>query len=250
MCLSIRSFRTQESDIREQTRSVVPGFFEFSEQALDTLIQLLYDAPRHRSVSPSQDEFAAQSVHWFYSAVYTATAATSLMETGYYLEARILFRALVEVLVKLAYFNVHPADMKKLPTLSAGKRTMLSWKAMFDSIWPGYYEEYSTLSYKVHGGIGANAYRLKRGPVGYKRELTMGLEYSEFWASAFINQLTPVLLGYLRTFVRIFGTDWMSSELSQQYSASTKLLETAISGHIAKFGKNDWHRRVEVMWKP
>lgn len=245
--LSIDDFNSQEQAVFAETTSALSGFFDYSPRALNLLIELMYAAPRDQHVSPARDAYSAQCIHWFYSALYTFNAATRLMSLGYYFEGQVLLRTLVEILVKLRYFDKHPEEVDELPSLAAGKKGSITWRRMFDDVWPGYYDEYSNLSYEAHGGVGANVYKLEHDANG-GRALIMGLKYSEFWASAFINQVTPLLLGYLRAFVTIFGTDWLTEELHREYAFCVKTLTEAIRAHIERYGRNDWHDRVEPMW--
>ena len=57
--------------------------------------------------------------------------------------------------------------------------------------------------------------------------------------TAFTNQVTPLLLGYLRVFLRVFGTDWITTDLKRDLDSATQTLTTAIQEHIVKahFGR-------------
>ena len=112
--LSIEDINAQQTTVLTQSKLSLAGFYDYSATALNTLIRLLYAAPRNRAVSPVRGVFTAQSLHWFYSAVYTSNAAIQLMGLGYYLEAQVLFRALIDIFVKLRYFDLHPEDMDRL----------------------------------------------------------------------------------------------------------------------------------------
>jgi hypothetical protein len=249
--LRVRDLLHQEAVTEADTEGSLAGFLAYFERALDLLIEMLYATPALVSLSTKMDEFRSQAKHWFHSSLYTFRSSVILSSRGYYFEAQILDRPLIEILVKLRYFFLHPERLGTFQSLAAKKKAAIQWKVMFDEVLPGYYGEYSwSMSYVAHGGVGANAYRVTRDASGIGTADT-GVTYKEFWAGAFANQSTVFLLGFLRTYQRIFADSIsaFSPELRKEISEVEALLESAIQSHIQHFGRNNWHDIVEPIWK-
>ena len=250
--LRVRDLLHQEAVTEADTEASLAGFLAYFERALDFLIEMLYATPALVSLSTKMDEFKSQAKHWFHSSLYTFRSSVMLSSRGYYLEAQILDRHLIEILVKLRYFFLHPERLETFQSLAKKKKPTIQWKVMFDEVLLGYYEdEYSwSLSYVAHGGVGANVYRVRRDASGIGTADT-GVAYKEFWASAFANQTTVCLLGFIRTYQRIFADSisTFSPQLRRDISEVETSLESAIQSHIQKFGRNRWHDATEPIWK-
>jgi hypothetical protein len=250
--LTIQDIQVQETEVEDSSESALTGFAEYSNRFLNTLIELLYATPVLQTISSDADAVKSQARHWFHSSIFTFRAAFLLSNRGYYLESQILDRALIELLVKLRYFHKHPNEMKDFQSIATKKKNTISWKKMFEEVMPGYYaDEYSwSLSYVAHGGVGANAYRMKRDHED-NRFADLGVSYKEFWAGASINQKTAFMLGYLRTYRKIFPelVDFLNPELRTELSAVEDFLEKSLKEHIArKGGPNEWHQSVHAIW--
>ncbi|MGA2903082.1 MAG: hypothetical protein ABSD98_04575 [Candidatus Korobacteraceae bacterium] len=241
----------QEAVAEANTEASLADFLAYFERSLDLLIEMLYATPALLTLSTEMDEFKSQARPWFHSSFCTFRASVILSNRGYYFEAQILHRHLIEILVKLRYFFLHPEKLKTFDSLATKKKARITWKAMFDEVLPGYYDEYSwSMSYVAHGGVGANAYRVTRDASGFGTA-DAGVAYKEFWAGAFANQTTVFLLGFLRTYQRILAdsASSFSPELQKEISDVEALLESAIQSHIQHFGRNNWHDIVEPIWK-
>ena len=241
----------QELNVEQTTLQHLGKFFELHARAIDCLIRMVYWIPA--TDSSEVGKYKAQARLWLHSATHSFRAEQKLALSGYYLEAEIIGRHLVEVLAKMRYFHAHPEKLDAFNLLTTGKPAPVSFKTMFDEVMPGYYEEYKfTLSYPAHGGSGASAYRIQRDLSG-NRTLDTGVAYKEFWATAFINWQNVLLLGYLRTYKRLFPeliSDLSASE-QQELNEVEAALEAAIKSHVEfKGGENSWHQATLAIWKP
>src|SRR5258708_11554890 len=169
---------------------------------------------------------------------------------GYYLEAQIIGRHLIEVLVKMRYCHKHRDKLESLSSVTH-KVAPVQFKTMFEEVMPGFYDEYkNSLSYPAHGGIGASAYRVQRDPRG-NRTLDTGVVYKEFWATAFVNQENVFLLGYLRTYRKLFPEldTALSTVEKQELQDVEAALENAVTQHVQfKGGENSWHKAAFFIW--
>jgi hypothetical protein len=250
--LTIQDVRLQEAQVEGGTELCLPGFHEYFDRFVNVLLELLYATPPAKTVVIDADAMKSQARHWFHSCIFTFRAAMLLSNRGYYLESQILDRTLIEVLVKLRYFHKHPDKLTEFQSIAARKKNKITWKEMFDQVLPGYYvDEYCwSLSYVAHGGVGANVYRTERDPAG-NGFADLGVSYKEFWASASTNQKAVFMLGYLRTYKKIFpeSIDLLSPELHAEVFAVEDYLERCVKEHIAGKGRlNDWHRAVDPIW--
>lgn len=250
--LTIHDIRLQEIEVEHCSELALTGFAEFSERFLNMLLELLYATPTVQTILSDADAMRSQARHWFHSSIFTFRAAFLLSNRGYYLESQILDRALIELLVKLRYFHKHPDEMEGFQSIATKKKATITWKKMFEEVLPGYYaDEYSwSLSYVAHGGVGANAYRMEKDHAG-NRSADLGVSYKELWAGASINQKTAFMLGYLRTYLKIFPevVDSLNPGLRAELSAVEDFLERSLKEHIAlKGGPNEWHQSVDGIW--
>jgi len=249
--LTLRDVRLQEVQVEDHTESRLAGFAEYFDRFVNILIELLYATPAAKSPVTDVDSMKVQARHWFHSSALTFRSAVMLSNRGYYLESQILDRSLIEILAKVRYFHKHPDKLPGFQSLANKKKNRTTWKEIFNEVLPGYYDEYSwSLSYVAHGGVGANVYRMEKDTAG-NRFVSTGLSYKEFWASASANQKNVFMLGYLRTYRKIFpeAIGLLSPALRAELLDVEDFLERCVKEHIAgKSGSNDWHIATEAIW--
>jgi len=183
---------------------------------------------------------------------YTFRACVLLLSRGYYFEASLLNRNLIEVLVKMRYFLNHKEELKKcenVELLKAGK-TKMNFKKMFDEVFPGFYREYRMSSHIAHGGIGARLMKIKYNtPTDIKADT--GVVYNEWRATSIVNTFVVYFLGYLRFYKKLFPdvTDELSPDIKQNLIDVDGWFEKCIQEHIQlKGGENEWHQAVKPIW--
>ena len=157
----------------EQTSQRVRGVSLNMPSVLDALFQLSY---MHR-LKPDETGFLSWAHHMLVGAPYTAADLYALWLRGSYLEAVILLRHLVEILVQLRFYRENREtflshirwDMQRRgvappPTGPHPQRPKL--KTMFDKVAPGFYEPHygQQLSSTAHAGMNATLYRSELTP--------------------------------------------------------------------------------------
>lgn len=187
--LTINDISEQEITVEAKTADSIHGFITLSERTLNLFIELMYVDPAIKD--PGTDEGALKSAvcHWMYMGIFTFRASILLMTLGYYFEAHLLNRSLVEVLAKMMYFHRHPDKLKNFESLAEKKKASITFKTMFDEVLPGYYDDYSWMfSYVAHGGIGARIFKIKQDSEGNRAPDT-GVAYDETLAGLVLNSL-------------------------------------------------------------
>src|SRR5450759_1604010 len=140
--LRAEDFVGQEAFVEANTEVRLSGFLGYFERSVNLLIEMLYATPVLANLSTGMDGFRSQARLWFHSSLYTFRSSVMLSSRGYYLEAQILDRHLIEILVKLRYFFLHPERLETFQSLAKKKKkSTIQWKVMFDEVLPGYYED-------------------------------------------------------------------------------------------------------------
>lgn len=142
--------------------------------------------------------------HWFISRAkqiyirlpYSLRAIYNLWLKGYYLEAIVVFRQMLEGLITLRYFHKYPEKIKKHLKATQSKERV-SFFNMFKEFSPGFYKDWygGIFSELAHGGLLAGSFRMK----GYSAqgEHIMGCEFNSE-KSDFVTVATILIsYGYL-----------------------------------------------------
>lgn len=139
--------------------------------------------------------------HWFISRAkpvyirlpYSLRAIYSLWLKGYYLEAMVVFRQMLEGLVTLRYFHKYPKKIKKHLKATSSKGRV-SFFAMFKEFSPDFYKDwYSDIfSELAHGGILAGSFRME--DYSTRGEHIMGCEF-DLQKSDFVT-VNAILISY------------------------------------------------------
>ncbi|MCL4400218.1 hypothetical protein M1506_02990 [Patescibacteria group bacterium] len=247
--LNTQDIQGQELEVQNETRNRLGFFCKYFNDAIDIYIRLIYKIPTNNDLTTARGEYLSQVWYWFYMRIFTFRACFVLWERGYYLEATILSRNLIEVLVRMHYFNHHP-DILKTETESLGRpetreKRGTSFKTMFDEIFPGYYHQYKWMfSHFAHGGTGSLIFKAdtKSRP---KVEVDMGLIFNEDRASGLLNNLSVFVLGYLRFYKKLYPevTNSLDEGIAKELERIDKKLLDNFEGHIKlKGGENEWHK--------
>jgi hypothetical protein len=220
-------------------------------KALDVLLRL----PSFCGGSPTPDD------DWFpwwcytqYCAVgHSAASLFDLWQRGFYVEATVLLRRVLEVFIQVRYFHGHRSELRPHLTSKTRKERVL-FKTMFETFAPGYYHHHygEMLSGVAHGGLPSTTMRLDLSK-GQQATVIPDTTYNERLATWVLNQLTPVLFGLLKLFPEFFPqySDLVDTESSQARIASLQRLSEVMSSH--RQGQRQsapWYESIEklVCW--
>jgi len=184
--------------------------------------------------------------HWFISIAtsiyirlpYNIRAIYILWLKGYYLEAIIVFRQILEGLPTLRYFHKYPEKIKK--HIEGTKRVPFS--TIFNEFSPDFYKNWygKTFSALAHGGLIANLLRFKRSLSLH--ETIMGCEFNSENSNLVTVPTILISYGYL-TFTCIFFPS-INSKLNSMMKNRIKDISEHIESKYLKKSDNDFLKVV------
>jgi hypothetical protein len=148
---------------------------------INNLIDIFFRLSYHcrENVIPESNEahFISLANLTYIRIPYSLRAIYSLWIRGYYLDALVLFRSMLESLITLRYFHKHIDKIQKHLGVSLPKKRV-HFNTMFDEISPGFYEDFygNIYSQLAHSGILAGSFRLKGSFA--EGEFVMGCEFN------------------------------------------------------------------------
>ncbi|MFA5169120.1 MAG: hypothetical protein WC420_00020 [Candidatus Paceibacterota bacterium] len=250
--LSIQDILQQESIVETETQEKLGGFYIKAHQGIDLLIKLLYYIPIEPNDESANHNYASYLHSWFYMASYTFRACILLFSKGYYFEALILNRNLIETLGKMRYFSNHKEDLQKLENVESIKtgKPRMNFKTIFDEVFPEFYPEYRMSSHFAHSGIGARLMKIKyNSPTNIESDT--GVVYNEWRATHIIHNFEVYFLGYVRFYKKIYpdAINNLPLNIKNNFAEIEDWFENSIRAHIKlKGGENDWHKAVKQIW--
>lgn len=248
--LNTSDIKEQEGQVRDTTSQRLAGFSAYFDEGINLMIGLKYRIPKIETIDPAEKEYLTHFDYSFLVSTFTFRACFLLFQSGYYLEAHILSRNLIEVLVKLRYYEKHKDVFHKEVLNSAKVETRnkprVQFKKMFDEVLPGYYEvDYKwILSDAAHGGVSSWLFKNEIKSATDVKPHT-GVFFHEDWASLVANHLSVFMLGYIRFYKHIYPKviENLDSIKKQEFDAvEAKLLENFESHIKLKKGENRWHK--------
>jgi hypothetical protein len=174
-----------------ETALKLPRAFTELPKAIDALLRIpcLFLPPQDNT---GYWHFAQTSLM---SIGHTAGATYYLWSQAFYLEAALMVRNMLEVLVQLRYFGKHRDEYMPhvLPVRDHTGRPIkddwrpkkqVKFKRMFDDVAPGFYQEHygEVLSNIAHGGLVASFLRLDLNKLAKTTEPVFGCVYDEWRA--------------------------------------------------------------------
>jgi len=229
-----------ETKTKKITQNILEGVYTSFPNIIDVFFKLPYFFGELEH--PDTDRGLYQSVcatHYF-QAPYTFWTLYNLYEQGYYLEATILYRHLIEAFIQIKYFDKYS---KKL--IKQIKRK--NFKVMFDEFAPGYYENYyNILCDAAHGGLFKDFCRFERKSTSVART-RMGCEFNAFIATFLINQSIALLFGYLNIFDKIYPKNTLKSEptVHSTLNEAKGWLVSAMESHKKEYPKTlNWYKHM------
>ena len=245
--LNVDDIDGQELEVQTETKERLGHVMKEQRDAINILSRFLYRKPKKTYVPP-QNEYQTMVFYWLYMSIYTFKSSLVLVERGYYHEANILSRNLLEVFVKMRYFQKHPDKLAEEHRNNSKPETRgkayIKFSTMFNEVLPGYYERYKWMfSEPAHGGVGALLFKAEiRSATDV--EVDRGVIYDEDNATRILNGLNVYLLGYIRFYKHLYPEvieDLLSDIRSELDSVEAILLERFESHIELKGQENDWH---------
>lgn len=250
--LNTSDIAQQELEVQKLTHNKLSGFCDYFNRAIDLLIKLHYRIPKIQDSNTLEGAYLSQTNYWFYMSLFTFRACYVLIERGYYYEAHILCRNLIEIFVKMRYFEKHQDKLRTFDRPHEGKRPLISFKSMFDEVLPGYYDTQYRLifSHIAHGGIGA---LLFKADVKSPTEIFVdtGVVFNEKYASLVMNNISDFIFGYIRFYKYLYPEviKALDAYMLQEIVEIEEILETGFNEHVVlKGGENDWHKVSKQIW--
>lgn len=240
-----------EVETEEYSHANMKGVKEYFPLVLDTFFQIMYFTGK-KDGGTEDGDFHLYCWNQYYHAGYSLRATFLLYEKGYYLEANIILRRLLEILIKMRFLENHKdltmcvwTDKKSFIKDGSKKPRIID---MFEEVAPDLYREFYglLLSGFTHGGIGSGF-----GKIDYKApggiEVALGPVWNEDSATFYINTFTMVTLGYLKYFPLAFSESFQNvdADLLAQYEKSKDWLSSSLESHKLKYPHSaPWHEAM------
>ncbi len=197
----------------EQAAKDTLSFLKEDSTEFINLVNIFFRLSYHckEDVTPDSDEhyFLTEANLKYLRLPYSLHAIYDLWLKGYYLEAVLIYRHILEGIVSLRYFYSHKDKLKAhLGIITPRKR--VRFHTMFEEIVPGFYERYygRIFSDIAHGGPSTIAFRAKySSPTN--GDIIMGCEFN-LNHSRFVSRSTMLVsYGYLN-YISVFFPSIMS----------------------------------------
>lgn len=184
----------------QKTRAELPGVAGTYPHIMEMLIAI----PQLIEHGLPQEDLAEETSFFFahYLQLHATTrCAYNCYESGYYLEAIILVRNLIEAFIQMRYLRNHIDKVDDHVT----QTRRIQFKVMFDEFSPGFYNKYygQLFSESAHGMANKLILRTIGDLSVDGGTLAIGNRYEEKYASLVTNNLIAVLSGYFN-FVDVF----------------------------------------------
>ena len=256
-------FKDQEKVVQAQTEDFWGmgrnGFCDIASDGIEVMqkgLELYRSPPKP---NPDFEKFAdsilSYSYYHFYRVIYSFKAIYNLTITGYYTEAAILLRSVIESYIKLRYLNFRK-DAELVGQALAGnakykgKKYPVNNKVMFDKIAPGLYSDYRHLSDMTHGSIASVFMKIKK--TGISPDLDYGLEFKPKESSIIINQYSIYLLAHLELLMDTFPAIEinMSTVMKKKYKNIHDVVWRLIDDFSTREKNRDWIKVVIQILAP
>jgi hypothetical protein len=249
-----------ELQTKAKTDSYLKGVKKYEPIILDTFFQLMYFTGKKEESDHSADRnYHTYCWHQYYHSGYSLRACFILYERGYYLEANIILRRLLELLVKMKYLKNHkdqvatvwmPENFFLLKKDIKEKKKKIRIKDMFNEVAPEAYPEFYglLLSGFTHGGIGSGLDKIDYKST--KQEASLGSVWNENGATFVLNILTVIALGFLNFFPQVFAEGYkeIDPDLNKQYLETIEWLNGSLENHRSKYPNSEkWHNAVNPL---
>lgn len=196
---------------RQKTKRTIPGFYNFMPTAYNALIKLPFCMGNLADDSDTnlikiQDLFQ----FFVYDFPFKMRNIFSMMETGSYADAAILFRSSVESFICYKYYILkNDGDGLSRYILRESKRSI---KDIFEDVVPGYYDNiYAMLCSFAHGDPIIQA--VFRGNVSKEKPLKSNINNINVDFFSYIaNQLLPLIIGVVDLYKIVFPNNTIEQD--------------------------------------
>ena len=253
--ININYISKQEEMVKHQTEDFFgKGRNGFCDIALDGIELLLQGIGylRNEDYLESKDGWnnfnhalRTLTFYQYYRITYTFKASYNLFSQGYYTEASILMRHIIETFIRLRYI-AKERNIQLIDLTFAGhrgfkdKKFKITYKAQFDKIAPGLYKYYQILCDIAHGAMAS--YILKTKIVGNKVLVDTGVIFKPEDSTFITNQFYVYLLAHLEFMMWVFPE--IKVNMPENYAE--KYHKTL--GHIWSFMKEISQRDKNKEW--
>lgn len=231
------------------TESRLAGITDNFPCIWDALSHLAYYCGKSPDTDTPDGVFHSWCRAHYVRITYSFRSAYLLCFLGYYLESVIVLRHIIEVFAQIRYFDKHRSELE-----DHWKRTkIVRFKAIFDSLSPGYYEKFygRQLSSLAHGGLGTSMFRFECYSPTESRTV-MGSEYNEMLATYILIQIIAMLYGFLSYFPKFFPQfDLIAdSDTKDARQDAMQWLEKCMNSHKTEYPKSHaWFQHIDKIIK-
>lgn len=228
--MNINNLYESELDTAIKTTRRLKGVSEYFPRINDIFLKIPYFFGDVDTGSTETSEFQNIAKATYMQLPYTFRSLCILYDNGYYLEGMIIFRHLIESFIMLKYFNKYPA--KLVGHITQTKR--VNFSAMFNEFSMGFNDLYykSQYSEAAHGLVYKDIHRTNRednsNPI-----VQMGCDYNEDHATYLLNNLVPIIYGFLNLFSVFYPQNTIESNatLCGEFEEVLVWLESSMKGH-------------------
>lgn len=214
---------------KNKTMDAIPGFYNFIPSLFNVLLLMPHSRGELCDINDKelvqiQDLFQ----FYIYDFPFKIRNIISLMETGSYADASILFRTIAENFIVYKYFIVRN-DGTGLSNYYS-RKTRKSIKDIFEKVVPGYYDSlYDELGHATHGDPIFQA--IFRGNVSKHEPIKSNINNVNIdWFSYVFNQLEPIIIGVIELYKKVYPNNTL--ETSKNVKVDLEIVYRFINDNI------------------
>jgi hypothetical protein len=236
---------TSEARVAAHTDDLLDDIVRNYRGLIDVLLNLPYFWGKPEDAETTEGSFRAYARGHYLQAPYTLWTISRIWRSGHYLEANILLRYVLEIVVQLRFFQRYPEELANQFMPGRGVRFL----KMFDEFAPGYYREYygNVFSALAHGKTGPFIFRYERQETGSHR-IRMGCEYDHDSATMVMNHVLVLIFSFFNLFPLYFPDNTLTSdsEMAADVSDAVRWLEGVMRVHKEGFPDSlPWYRHMD-----
>jgi hypothetical protein len=229
---------------QEEFGAKLAGLAEWYPGSVDALLKMNYYRGKLSLPTTDRGRFEFFASTHYEQIPYTLWTVYDLTARGFYLEASILVRSLLEILIQLRYFDACPAALPSdISGIKSGSKRV-QFKTMFDFFAPGFYKQYYGNIYSgiAHGKGWQMLFRFRLTDNQFS--VVYGNSYDEEKATFVVNSVLPLILGFFVAFHQCFPSNILSTnaELEEEVGLISNFIKTHMEEH--KKAKPDFYSQL------